>query len=32
MILRIKRTAFNDSFFPLLEDDKHDCLLLVGGG
>lgn len=32
MLLRIKKSAFNDSFYPLLLDDEHDCLLLVGGG
>lgn len=32
MKLTIKRSAFNDNFYPLLDDDEHDCLLLVGGG
>lgn len=32
MKLTIKRTAFNDSFYPLLNDDEHDVILLVGGG
>lgn len=32
MKIRIRRTIFNDTFFPLLEDDEHDVILLVGGG
>lgn len=32
MRLKIHRTIFNDSFFPLLDDDDHDYLLLIGGG
>ena len=32
MRLKIHRTIFNDSFFPLLDDDEHDYLLLIGGG
>ena len=30
--LHLRRTLFNDSFFPLLEDNEHDVILLVGGG
>lgn len=32
MRLTIRRSAFNDSFYPLLEDNQHDTLLLIGGG
>lgn len=32
MKLIIKRSVFNDYFFPLLEDDSHDIILLIGGG
>ena len=32
MKLTIKKSAFNDNFYPLLDDNEHDCLLLVGGG
>lgn len=32
MKIRIRRTIFNDTFFPLLEDNEHDVILLVGGG
>ena len=32
MRLTIRRSAFNDSFYPLLADDEHDTLLLIGGG
>lgn len=32
MKIRIRRTIFNDKFFPLLEDNEHDVILLVGGG
>lgn len=32
MNLTIKKSAFNDSFYPLLLDDEHDTILLVGGG
>lgn len=32
MRLVIRKSAFNDCFYPLLEDDEHDTLLLVGGG
>lgn len=32
MRLTIRRTAFNESFFPLLSDNEHDTILLLGGG
>lgn len=32
MRLTIRKSAFNDCFYPLLEDNEHDTLLLVGGG
>lgn len=32
MRLILKRSLFNDKFFPLLEDEEHDVILLVGGG
>lgn len=32
MRLVIRKSAFNDCFYPLLEDNEHDTLLLVGGG
>ena len=32
MKLTIKKSAFNDKFYPLLLDDEHDSILLVGGG
>ena len=32
MKLTFKRSAFNDSFYPLLLDDEHDVILMVGGG
>lgn len=32
MKITIKRSAFNESFYPLLRDDEHDVILLVGGG
>lgn len=32
MRLTIRRSAFNDKFYPLLDDDEHDTILLVGGG
>lgn len=32
MKLTIKKSIFNDTFYPLLLDDSHDVLLLVGGG
>ena len=32
MRLTIRRSAFNDNFYPLLADDEHDTLLLIGGG
>lgn len=32
MRLTIKKTAFNESFFPLLSDNEHDTILLLGGG
>ena len=32
MKLTIRRTVFNDKFYPLLDDDEHDVLLLIGGG
>lgn len=32
MRLTVRKSAFNDCFFPLLEDNEHDILLLVGGG
>lgn len=32
MKLTIRRTVFNDTFYPLLGDDEHDVILLVGGG
>ena len=32
MRLTIRRSVFNDSFYPLLEDNEHDVILLVGGG
>ena len=32
MKLILRRTLFNDSFFPLLEDNEHDVILMVGGG
>lgn len=32
MRLTIRRTAFNEKFYPLLDDNEHDTLLLIGGG
>lgn len=32
MRLTIRRSVFNDSFYPLLGDNEHDVILLVGGG
>lgn len=32
MKLIIKKSVFNDSFYPLLNDNEHDYLLLLGGG
>ena len=32
MKLIIKRSVFNDNFYPLLDDNTHDVILLVGGG
>lgn len=30
--LRISKSIFNESFYPLLKDDTHDVILLLGGG
>lgn len=32
MRLVIRKSAFNDSFYPLLEDNDHSIILMVGGG
>lgn len=32
MRMTIKPSAFNDTFYPLLTDDEHSVILLVGGG
>ena len=30
--LKIKNSIFNSSFLPLLQDNTHDVILLLGGG
>lgn len=32
MKIRIKKNVFNDTFYPLLEDNEHTVILLLGGG
>lgn len=32
MRIRIKKNIFNETFLPLLEDNEHDTILLLGGG
>ena len=32
MKIKIKKNVFNDTFFPLLVDNEHDTILLLGGG
>jgi hypothetical protein len=32
MKIKVKKNVFNEAFFPLLEDNEHSTLLLIGGG
>ena len=32
MKITIRRNIFNDAFFPLLGDNEHSIILMVGGG
>lgn len=32
MKIRVKKNVFNETFYPLLNDNEHDTLLLLGGG
>ena len=32
MKIKVKKNVFNESFYPLLLDNEHSVILLIGGG